>query len=476
MKTGRKNSTEKKGGRRSGGKGKAAQKAVAENNCQSIFSFTQSELENVLQMFEPQPGGGPADVDRGYGYLQDHCRQGYMMAPHPTHQPHHSQPYPTMGGHPATAAPPPPHHGSFGGHPQGNHMHHSPQQHMWYGNHMQGTHEMNANGSAGLPTPTISNQDMTKYPEKPPAADSAAYFPPSTFNHTTKVKEEVPPPTIVPQSVPHRFLPKKTGSSNSLKGTSSLSHSVAEKQRRDRINTLIDELRELVPIDLESAEASNQPYGEDPSKRPKHVVLSDTIKFVRNVLNQQQLQIQMQQQQQQHQHQQQQQQQQNDLSQVKQELSNGSASPDVAKSEGEKLQPQSSDPTKIALARPFRSQSESSNNSFDSSDEGIEINVTPMENMDKYSVNVNGKDRNGLLLDITRALKSMELEIKTAVIKTEATGLVNDSFEVDKSYCTLTAKEVETQLVSSLSSEFEMKRKRTLDSNDSVRQRADTFG
>jgi UTP:GlnB (protein PII) uridylyltransferase len=260
--------------------------------------------------------------------------------------------------------------------------------------------------------------------------------------------------------VPQRFLPKK-GSSSSMKGNSNVSHSVAEKQRRDRINTLIDELRELVPIDLESAEASNQPYGEDPSKRPKHVVLSDTIKFVRNTLIRQQ------------QQQQQEQQQQvattatarvpDEVLRIRKELADNGTTSDItpvdsnntAENNGEKQRSECS-------SGRYRTQSTSSQDSFESGDE-IEINVTEMEDNKNYSVNVNGKDRNGLLHDITRALKTLDLEIKTAVIETNTTGKVNDSFEVDKSYCTLTTKEIETKLRGSLFHETEMKRKRTLE-------------
>ena len=88
MKAGRKNSGSEKKSTRRGSKSKKASgnglageahsqhpSAGAENsdrNCQSIFSFTQHELENVLQMFEAPVGGGSADVERGYGYLQDH--------------------------------------------------------------------------------------------------------------------------------------------------------------------------------------------------------------------------------------------------------------------------------------------------------------------------------------------------------------------------------------------------------------------
>jgi len=245
-----------------------------------------------------------------------------------------------------------------------------------------------------------------------------------------------------------------------MKGNSNVSHSVAEKQRRDRINTLIDELRELVPIDLESVEANNQPYGEDPSKRPKHVVLSDTIKFVRNTLIRQQ------------QQQQQQQIQQvattaripDEVLRIKKELAeNGTTSdtPVDSNNTGERENNSEKQRSEYSSGR-YRTQSTSSQDSFESGDD-IEINVTEMEDNKNYSVNVNGKDRNGLLHDITRALKTLDLEIKTAVIETNTTGKVNDTFEVDKSYCTLTTKEIETKLRGSLFHESEMKRKRTLE-------------
>jgi len=104
----------------------------------------------------------------------------------------------------------------------------------------------------------------------------------------------------------------------------------------------------------------------------------------------------------------------------------------------------------------------------------IEICVSQLEADETYSVNVNGKDRNGLLHDITSALKSMELEIKTAVIKTENSGIVNDTFEVINSYCSLSAKEIENQLAETLSTDFEVKRKRTVEEGDK-RKRADAL-
>eukprot|EP00775_Hariotina_reticulata_P005994 gene5994-6232_t len=66
--------------------------------------------------------------------------------------------------------------------------------------------------------------------------------------------------------------------SSSRDNKTTISHSTIEKQRRDRINSLIDELRDLVP----ASAAMKGPDGSD-MKRPKHVVLSDTISLLRHM-------------------------------------------------------------------------------------------------------------------------------------------------------------------------------------------------
>ncbi len=65
-------------------------------------------------------------------------------------------------------------------------------------------------------------------------------------------------------------------------------HSGQEKQRRDRINSLIDELSRLVP-----AQADKYTAEEAAVRRPKHVVLSDTIQMLHSLLwaGEQQLQV-----------------------------------------------------------------------------------------------------------------------------------------------------------------------------------------
>jgi hypothetical protein len=64
-------------------------------------------------------------------------------------------------------------------------------------------------------------------------------------------------------------------------GKLQISHSTIEKQRRDRINSLIDQLRDLVP----SQGALRGPDGSE-MKRPKHVVLSDTIRLLKRMQEQ----------------------------------------------------------------------------------------------------------------------------------------------------------------------------------------------
>ncbi|MEW5311674.1 MAG: hypothetical protein WDW38_003369 [Sanguina aurantia] len=59
-----------------------------------------------------------------------------------------------------------------------------------------------------------------------------------------------------------------------------VSHSTVEKQRRDRINTLIDELRELVPP--QKSQSKNDGLE---ARRPKHVVLADTIALLKSFHN-----------------------------------------------------------------------------------------------------------------------------------------------------------------------------------------------
>lgn len=568
----------KKGGRRSSGKtpGRTSShnsttREVEAENYHSIFSFSENELETVLNMFQ-NPVEGPHDQsERGYGFLQDRQTpppgysgqqyQGQYPGAHTQgfsalgpHTPHHSAQQPLRyPGEVPTVSP--------------VNQQYSPQQHnMWYGNQ----HPMQASGSNYNPPPgtmrhamppTTNGVGSVSVVPVPQPLGAGAGQAPGPAGSTGKLgksgsssaaagksktsaksdKAVTGATGVAAQNIPQQFLPKKT-SHRAAKGvtisakTGQVSHSVAEKQRRDRINTLIgelsslffsallvleistdppisphsmcdviDELRELVPIDLETAEP-NQPYGDDPSKRPKHVVLSDTIKFVRNTLLKQQERQEEQVNQRQQRQRQEGQEHKTSASptmaapvEVKMEPTNGNTNDRQSTDTGSQcsngnghratiastsaMADQGAE-NKHAPAKPFpalagsrRSNgsvgSDSSQDSMDTNDR-IEICVSQLEADETYSVNVNGKDRNGLLHDITSALKSMELEIKTAVIKTENSGIVNDTFEVINSYCSLSAKEIENQLAETLSTDFEVKRKRTVEEGDK-RKRADAL-
>ena len=90
-------------------------------------------------------------------------------------------------------------------------------------------------------------------------------------------------PGGLPHAIPQQLLPPQYGTAPGARGVGKkkgggayVSHSAAEKQRRDRINSLIDELRGIVPP---------QGGGQDNSKRPKHAVLSDTIVLLKRLLS-----------------------------------------------------------------------------------------------------------------------------------------------------------------------------------------------
>lgn len=93
----------------------------------------------------------------------------------------------------------------------------------------------------------------------------------------------VPPQPVVQ-------LQQQHGGHSMRQGKPMVSHSTVEKQRRDRINSLIDELRDLVPPPSHQEQRSEGGEGSmgggvDGGKRPKHQVLSDTISLVKELQN-----------------------------------------------------------------------------------------------------------------------------------------------------------------------------------------------
>ena len=94
------------------------------------------------------------------------------------------------------------------------------------------------------------------------------------------------PPSSGPGTAPPAAAMTPHGQGKRGDGKPNVSHSTVEKQRRDRINSLIDELRELIPPQAgsESDPGAADAHGSDASKlRPKHSVLSDAISLVKEL-------------------------------------------------------------------------------------------------------------------------------------------------------------------------------------------------
>eukprot|EP00191_Tetraselmis_sp_GSL018_P016223 CAMPEP_0177585514 /NCGR_PEP_ID=MMETSP0419_2-20121207/4537_1 /TAXON_ID=582737 /ORGANISM="Tetraselmis sp., Strain GSL018" /LENGTH=393 /DNA_ID=CAMNT_0019075259 /DNA_START=201 /DNA_END=1383 /DNA_ORIENTATION=+ len=183
-----------------------------------------------------------------------------------------------------------------------------------------------------------------------------------------------------------------------------ISHSTVEKQRRDRINNLIDELRDLVP-----PQTSNGIDSE--VKRPKHVVLSDTIALLKKLQSQipQQMQV---------------------ISQenpVDHDDAMSSDSQGQANLLGFNLR-SSRQSSSDANGFPVR---ESGMSELPMPPKGQNANGVVVEEAGtSWLVKVRCKDRRGLLSDVISSLKSLDLEIRTAAITTTNDGTVHDVFEV----------------------------------------------
>jgi len=184
-----------------------------------------------------------------------------------------------------------------------------------------------------------------------------------------------------------------------------ISHSTVEKQRRDRINNLIDELRELVPPQTPSNGGSEN----SDVKRAKHVVLSDTIALLKKLQAQMPLQMQ---------------------SIANQQTFDEPMREDSADSRQQSLlglQYRSQDGTKPTASKeksqdlPMPPKNQNAN--------GVVVEEAE-EQEGLMIVKVNCKDRRGLLADVISSLKSLDLEIKTAAITTTSDGTVHDVFEV----------------------------------------------
>lgn len=172
-----------------------------------------------------------------------------------------------------------------------------------------------------------------------------------------------------------------------------MSHSLVEKQRRDRINSLIDELRELVPPQ------EVQPGEPADVKRPKHIVLSDTISLLRRLMQNGTLDgsgfVKWEQ------------------GQEREGTSNVAGSSQGTFGEG------SGDV-----------QGKSSGMTLPLQETIFADGVTVEAGQGCLLIKINCKDRRGLLSDIITHLRRMPLEIKSAAVTTTAESCVMDVFEV----------------------------------------------
>jgi hypothetical protein len=199
-----------------------------------------------------------------------------------------------------------------------------------------------------------------------------------------------------------------------------INHSAVEKQRRDRINSLIDELRDLVSpqqsANMEAEESNeaamlnNGPSSSESSRRPKHVVLSDTIALVRDLRNQ--------------------------LAAVQLQVTQGAVAATQSTPPGTSLPstppelPLGTGPAAVAAAAAAAvAVAADAAKPFSTSTPGPEgVEIAPGK--DCMYVKIHCRDRLGLLADIVRTLRSIPLEITTAAITTTAAGNVYDVFQV----------------------------------------------
>mmetsp|Transcript_1319 Transcript_1319/g.3100 ORF Transcript_1319/g.3100 Transcript_1319/m.3100 type:complete len:428 (-) Transcript_1319:14-1297(-) len=240
-------------------------------------------------------------------------------------------------------------------------------------------------------------------------------------------QEQVHLPPAGSQAAPSKRAPSN-GALSSPTEKPQISHSTVEKQRRDRINSLIDELRDIVPPQT----PGNSGAIGDPNdvKRPKHVVLSDTIVLLKKLQSQPQ----------------------------GEHHRSGSRGESVENSGDSGM-------AKHLLGLNLRGEGHSSGDR----EQSAELPVPPKNQNangvvvesgeDCMLVKVSCRDRRGLLSDLITCLKSLDLEISTAAVTTTPDGTVHDVFEIHPGPG-LSAEEIQCHVHSTVYSMFNINEKR----------------
>uniref|UniRef100_A0A383VRD6 BHLH domain-containing protein n=1 Tax=Tetradesmus obliquus TaxID=3088 RepID=A0A383VRD6_TETOB len=197
------------------------------------------------------------------------------------------------------------------------------------------------------------------------------------------------------------------GSSSSGGKGGQVSHSTVEKQRRDRLNSLIDELSDIVP-------PADPKYGNDVSsvRRPKHVVLSDTI----NLLKAMQAKLQIEE---------------AEICTLKQQAAAVTAIAAASHQQQGLAAAAAGSPLSRADS-PTAGLSDTGAAALPLAPEGgVQASgVLVEQGVSCLFVKVNCRDRKGLLSDVVGALRAFPVVICTAAITTTKDGTVHDVFEV----------------------------------------------
>ncbi|KAG2436278.1 hypothetical protein HXX76_006589 [Chlamydomonas incerta] len=251
--------------------------------------------------------------------------------------------------------------------------------------------------------------------------------------HAAPMPSSMAPPAQMPARVAsptYRHTGRAQAAEAAAGSRAPVSHSTVEKQRRDRINSLIDELRDLVPPTQQQQQQQQMGLisigvGDNPeasSRRPKHVVLADTINLLKGLRQRVSFAA---------------------VTAELQQLPAGGSG-----SGGGML------PTPVPVAMPLpgmygavagagmvpgmpgsgvqpMKQEPQGSSSQEDDDMGRlgGPGVTVKKGPDCFYVQVTCPDRKGLLSDITDTLRNLSLEVRTAAVTTTG-GSVRDVFEV----------------------------------------------